>query len=289
MSNKIILTVAPTGNVPTREMNPNVPLTPQEIAAQIYECWSEGAAVAHIHTRDKNGLPTSDVAVNREILAELDKYPDCDIIRQLSTGGRAGKNYTERGQMLCLCPEMASLATGSSNFPTRGNFNDPETVSYLASEMRKYKIKPEIEVFDTAMLWSAFKLAEKGEVFTPLHINLVMGMNGSQPASEKALLYLYDHLPKDCTWGVTIIGKEHVKLSVIAMALGGHVRVGLEDNIFHVKGVLSTNLGLLRRMKQIALAIGRELATPAEARQMLGLPAKPMATKMKDQVAQAQE
>jgi 3-keto-5-aminohexanoate cleavage enzyme len=258
-------------------MNPNVPLTPREIAAQIYECWKEGAAVCHIHTRDKQGVPTSDVEVNREVLAELDKYPECDIIRQLSTGGRAGKNYMERGQMLCLAPEMASLATGSSNFPTRGNFNDPETISYLAGEMRKYKIKPEIEVFDTAMLWSAFKLAEKGEVSTPLHINLVMGMNGSQPASEKALLYLYDHLPKDCTWGVTIIGKEHVKLSVIAMALGGHVRVGLEDNIYHVKGVLSTNLGLLTRMKNIALAMGRDLATPAEARQMLGLAPKAFA------------
>ena len=111
--------------------------------------------------------------------------------------------------------------------------------------MRKYNIKPEIEVFDTAMLWSAFRLAEKGEISAPLHINLVMGMPGSQPASVKALLYLYDHLPKDCTWNVTIIGKEHLKLSVIAMALGGNVRVGLEDNIYHVKGVLATNLGLL--------------------------------------------
>ena len=278
MNNKIILTIAPTGNVPTREMNPNVPLTPQEIAAQIYECWQEGAAVAHIHSRDKNGRPTSDVAVHREIQAELDKYPDCDIIRQLSTGGRAGKDYRERGQMLCLAPEMASLATGSSNFPTICNFNDPETISYLAAEMRKYKIKPEIEVFDTAMLWSAFKLVEKGEIFAPLHINLVMGMNGSQPSSEKGLLYLCDYLPKNCTWGVTIIGKDHVKLSVIAMALGGNVRVGLEDNIYHSKGVLAANLGLFRRMKQIALAMGRELATPTEARQMLGLVRRNMQT-----------
>ena len=96
-----------------------MPLTPQEIAAQIYECWKEGAAICHIHTRDKKAVPTSDVEVNREVLAELDQYPDCDIIRQLSTGGRAGKNYMERGQMLCLSPEMASLATGSSNFPTQ--------------------------------------------------------------------------------------------------------------------------------------------------------------------------
>lgn len=278
MSDKIILTLAPTGNVPTREMNPSVPLTPREIAAQIYECWKEGAAVAHIHTRDKDGRPTSDIEVNREVLAELDRYPDCDIIRQVSTGGRAGKNYRERGQMLCLGPEMASLSTGSSNFPAMANFNDPETIAYLAGEMRKYKIKPEIEVFDTAMLWNAIKLADKGEIAAPLHINLVMGVPGSQPATEKALFYLYEQLPKECTWGVTIVGKEHVKLSVIATALGGHVRVGLEDNIYHSKGVLATNLGLLRRMKQIALAVGREPATPAEARRMLGLAPKTMAS-----------
>jgi 3-keto-5-aminohexanoate cleavage enzyme len=105
-----------------------------------------------------------------------------------------------------------------------------------------------------------------------------MGVPGSQPATEKALFYLYDHLPKDCTWGVTVVGREHVKLSVIATALGGHVRVGLEDNIFHSKGVLATNIGLLRRMKQIALAVGRELATPAEARKMLGLAPKAIAS-----------
>lgn len=274
LSNKVILTVAPTGNVPTREMTPHVPITPQEIAAEAYACWQEGAAVVHIHTRDKNGVPTSDVEVNREVMAELDKYPDCDIIRQVSTGGRAGKSYTERGQMMCLSPDMSSLATGSSNFPAKCNFNDPETVSFLAGEMIKYNVKPEIEVFDTAMIWNAIRLSEKGEVKTPLHFNFVLGVVGSQPATVEALMYNYQSLPKGCTWGVTIIGKNHVQLSTIAMALGGHVRVGIEDNIFYSKGVLATNLALLRRMKNIALAMGKEPATPAEARQILSLPTK---------------
>ena len=270
--NKVILTIAPTGNVPTKEMNPKVPLTPKEIAAQVYECWLEGAAVAHFHARDIDGVPTSDKSVYEEIMAEMDRYEDCDIIRQLSTGGRAGKSHIERGQMICLAPEMASLATGSSNFPTKGNFNDPETIAYLAGEMKKYNTKPEIEVFDTAMLWSALRSLDKGEIGGgPLHFNFVMGMPGSQPASAKALLYLYDHLPSNCTWGVTIIGKEHVPLSTIALALGGHVRIGLEDNVYHVKGELATNLGLLKRMKGIALAMGREIATPTEAREMLSL------------------
>lgn len=270
-SNKVILTVAPTGNVPTRKTNPNVPLEPAEIAQQIYACWQEGASVAHFHARDKEEIPTSDKDVYAEIMTEMDKYPDCDIIRQLSTGGRGGKTAQERGQMICLGEDMASLATGSSNFPTSGNYNDPQTVSYLASEMKKYGTKPEIEVFDTAMLWNAIRLIDSGEVDAPLHINLVMGMPGSQPASPDALLYLYNNLPENCTWGVSIIGKEHVALSTMALALGGNVRVGVEDNLYYTKGVLSTNLDLLKRMKNIALAMGKEIATPAEARQMLKL------------------
>ncbi|HWR28735.1 MAG TPA: 3-keto-5-aminohexanoate cleavage protein [Negativicutes bacterium] len=271
LSNKVILTIAPTGNVPTRKLTPHVPMTPKEIAAEAYACWKEGAAVVHIHTRDAEGLPTSDVEVNREVMRELDKYSDCDIIRQVSTGGRAGKNFTERGQMICLSPDMASLATGSSNFPAKGNYNDPETVSYLAAEMLNYNVKPEIEVFDTAMIWNAIRLADKGEIKTPLHFNLVLGVGGSQPATVDALMYCFQHLPAGCTWGVSAIGKDHVKLSTIALALGGNVRVGLEDNIYFSKGVLATNLSLLNRMKNIALAMGKEIATPAEAREILSL------------------
>jgi len=255
-------------------LTPHVPITPREIAAHVYDCWQEGAAVAHLHARDKEGNPTSDVEVNREILAELDKYPDCDIIRQVSTGGRAGKTYIDRGQMICLGPEMASLATGSSNFPAKGNYNDPQTIAYLAGEMRKYNVKPEIEVFDTAMIWNAVMMAEKGEIKTPLHFNLVLGVNGSQPSTVDALMYCYQHLPKDCTWGVSIIGKDHLKLSVIAMALGGNVRVGIEDNLYYSKGILATNVGLLKRMKDIALAMGKEIAAPAEARKIFGLTPK---------------
>ena len=268
---KLIITLAPTGNVPTKEMNPNVPLTPAEIAAQIYECWKEGAAVCHIHTRDKDGNPTSDVEVNRAAMAELDKYKDCDIIRQLSTGGRAGRTYQERGQMLCLSPDMASLATGSSNFPFIANLNDPTTISYLAGEMKKYGGKPEVEVFDSAMIDGALLLCEKGEISAPMHFNLVLGMRGSLPAREKTLFYLYESLLPKCTWGVSVIGKEHVKLSVIAMALGGHVRVGLEDNVYYSKGVLAANVTLVKRMVNIAKAIGREVATSAEAREILSL------------------
>ncbi len=273
-TNKVIITIAPTGNVPTRKSNPNVPITPEEIAKQVYDCFKEGASVAHFHARDNEENPTSDKDVYAKIMQEMDKYTDCNVIRQLSTGGRAGKSYTERGQMICLGQEMASLATGSSNFPTKGNYNDPETVSYLASEMKKYNTKPEIEVFDTAMLWNALRLVDSGEVAAPLHFNFVMGMPGSQPASPDALLYLYNNLPENCTWGVSIIGKDHVSLSTMALALGGNVRVGIEDNLYYSKGVLSTNVDLVKRIKNIALAMGKEIATPDEARQLLCLPVK---------------
>lgn len=274
LNNKVILTIAPTGNVPTRALTPHVPITPEEIAADAYACWQEGASVVHVHTRDAAGNPTSDVEVNRAVFAALDNYTDCDIIRQVSTGGRAGNDYKERGQMICLSPDMSSLATGSSNFPSKCNFNDPETVAYLAGEMRKYNVKPEVEVFDTAMIWNAIRLAEKGEIQGRLHFNLVLGVAGSQPASVDALMYCYKNLPKDCTWGVSAIGKNHVQLSTVALALGGHVRVGIEDNIYYSKGILATNVALVKRMKNIALAMGKEIATPAEAREILGLPAK---------------
>mgnify|MGYP005854681677 CR=1 FL=1 len=271
MENKVIITIAPTGNVPTKEMNPHLPVTPQEIADQIYECWQEGAAVAHIHARDKEGRPTSDVSVYREILERLREKKDCDIITQLSTGGRAGNSYLERGQMICLKPEMASLSTGSSNFPTKANLNDPETIFYLAEQMRTYGVKPEIEVFDTAMLANALQFVKQGVIDWPLQINLVIGVPVSQPAIFQNLFFLYHNLPQGVTWTVSAIGKDHVPLSTMALALGGNVRVGLEDNIYYSKGILATNVNLVRRIKNIALAMGKEIATPIEARQILGL------------------
>lgn len=274
MNKKVVITVAPTGNVPTKETNPHLPVTPQEIADDIYACWQEGAAVAHIHARDKEGKPTADVNVYREILACLAEKKDCDIITQLSTGARGGTTYLERGQMLSLGPEMASLATGSSNFPTKANLNDPETVAYLAGEMKKYGVKPEIEVFDTAMLDYAVYLADKGFIERPLQINLVLGVFGSQPATLKQLFFLYECLPEGVTWTISAIGRQHVALSTMALALGGSVRVGLEDNIYFSKGILTTNVELVRRIKNIALAMGREIATPDEAREMMGLKRK---------------
>jgi len=273
VSRNVIITIAPTGNVPTKQMTPNVPVTAAEISEQVYACWKEGAAVAHIHARNEEGLPTSDVGAYREIMLRLAEKRDCDIITQLSTGGRAGNSANERGQMICLAPEMASLATGSSNFPTKANLNDPDTISYLGGKMLKHNVKPEIEVFDAAMLFNAVHLAKKGLVAAPMQINLVLGVPGSLPATPANLFFLYQNLPEGCTWTITAIGRQHVELSAMALTLGGNVRVGIEDNVFfnYEKKTLATNVDLVRRIRDIALAMGYGIATPAEARAMLGL------------------
>jgi len=276
MSRKVIITIAPTGNVPTKEMTPHLPVTPQEMADQIYECFKEGASLAHIHARGEDKLPTTDVKVYEKILECLAEKKDCDIITQLSTGGRAGNSAVDRGQMLCLSPEMASLATGSSNFPAKANFNDPDTISHLSGEMLKYNVKPEIEVFDSAMLFNAVHLEKTGQIKGPLHISFVLGVPGSLPATAKNLFFLYENLPENCTWSVIAIGKRHVELSTMALALGGNVRVGLEDNVYYdyANKTLATNVEHVRRMKNIILAMGLEVATPSEAREMLSLPQK---------------
>lgn len=267
---KLIITVAPTGNVPTREMTPHVPLTPEAIANNALECYRAGASVCHIHARDDEGKPTHLRNYFEAIFKAMDAT-GCPIIRQISTGARAGKTLEDRVQPLELNPASASLSTGSSNFPNSANVNDPPLVRFLAKTMLERNIKPEIEVFDTAMIQNALDFRKEGLLKDPLQFNLVMGVKGSQPATAKQLFHLVESLPPDCVWSVSVVGAAHVPLSTIALALGGHVRVGLEDNVYYSKGVLATNLSLVKRIVDIAKAFGREIATPEDAKRILGL------------------
>ncbi|MEW6661673.1 MAG: 3-keto-5-aminohexanoate cleavage protein [Bacillota bacterium] len=267
---KLIITIAPTGNVPTREMTPHVPVTPEEIVRDIYDCYNAGAAVAHIHARDEEYRPTPRVDVFAAILQGL-KATGIPIIRQLSTGGRHGKTLEERSQNLTLNPEMASLSTGSTNFPNMAYVNAPDLIEHLAQMMKDRNIKPEIEVFDTAMINNAVLLAQRGLIREPLQFNFVMGIKGALPATPKNLMHLVESIPAGCPWTVSIIGPQHVALSTMALAMGGHVRVGIEDNIYFAKGELATNVRLVERIVAIAKAVGREIATPDEARAILGL------------------
>lgn len=267
---KLIITLAPTGNVPTREMTPHVPLTPAEIAADALVCFQAGASVCHIHARDAEGKPTHLKDNFAEIIRAIDAT-GCPIIRQISTGARAGKTPEDRAQALALTPASASLSTGSSNFPNAANVNDPPLVRFLAKTMLERNIKPELEIFDTAMIQNALDLKKEGLLKDPLQFNLVMGVKGSQPATAKNLFHLIESLPPDCVWSVSIIGPAHVPLSTVALALGGHVRVGLEDNVYYAKGQLATNVDLVKRIAAIAKAFGREIATVEDTRRILGL------------------
>lgn len=266
---KLIVTVAPTGNVPTRETNPLLPVTPDEIAEEAYRCCQAGAAIVHIHARDQNAKPTADPQVFKTIMEKVRQK--CDIIIQLSTGARAGKTAVERGACIDLRPEMVSLATGSSNFARSVNYNPPDLIKDLAIRMTDNGVKPEVEVFDLSALEYAVYLAGKGVLKEPMHINLVFDVPGSMRGTPRNLFFLAENLPAGCTWSVTSIGRSHRQLSALALVLGGHVRTGIEDGPIIEEDKPLSNVELVQRVVKLAAAYGREVATPAEARSMLGL------------------
>lgn len=267
---KLMITIAPTGNVPTKAMTPHVPVTAKQIAEDIAACYEKGARVAHIHARDVEEKPTTELEIFEDIVKALDAT-ECPIVRQISTGARGGKSGEARAASLVLNPDSASLATGSSNFPTSVNANDPELIEYMAKMMLAKNIKPEIEVFDVAMIENALALQKKGLLKGPLLFNLVLGVKGSLPATPKNLFFLVDSLPSDAVWSVSAIGQKHVELSTIAIALGGHVRVGIEDNVYFEKGVLATNEMLVERIAGIAKAVSRKLASVEDVRRIWGV------------------
>ncbi|QEK13228.1 3-keto-5-aminohexanoate cleavage protein [Crassaminicella thermophila] len=269
---KLIITLAHTGNVPTKELNPNTPITIDEIVEDIKACRELGASVAHIHVRDEEGKPTSDRALFKQVLDRLDAER-VDIIKQVSTGARGGENTIAwRGQMLDLKnAEMASLSTGSSNFPTSVNANSPDLIEALAKKMYDNGIKPEIEAFDVGMIDNAKRLLKKGILKGPLHFNLVMNVPGAIAGNPKNLLHMVEILPEGSTFNVSGIGSSQVPMLTMAILLGGHVRTGLEDVIKYDKKTLASNAMLVERVVRIAKELGREIATPDEARKILGL------------------
>lgn len=268
--NKLIITVAPVGSVPKKKNTPYVPISPDEISKDVYECYEAGAAVAHVHARDKNEMTVHEIEIFRDIHNKIkEKAPN--MIVQISTGGRAGLTFESRGKPLELNPEMASLTTGSCNFPKIVYENSPELVERLALEMHKRKIKPELEIFDTSMIPSALDLYKKSLVQKPLYFNFVMGLKGGQPATARQLTHLLTMIPKDSVWNISGVGRAQIFTTFLGIALGGHVRVGLEDNIYYHKGKLARNVDLVKRVVRLAKEFGREVASPDEAREILGL------------------
>ncbi len=266
----LIITAALTGSVPTKQMNALLPVTPAEIAASAERCREVGASIVHIHARDEAGRPTLDPAVFARIHSLISERSD--LIVQVSTGGRAGVDPEARAAAVRLIhPEMASLTTGSTNFPDQVYANPPELIEYLAAAMVESGTKPEMEIFDAGMIANAMALADKDLAVPPLHFDFVLGSRGSLPATAKNLLFLSESIPSGASWTVAGLGRWQLPMAALAIVMGGHVRVGLEDNLYYRKGELASNEQLVARVVRLAEELGRSVATPDEARAILRL------------------
>ncbi|MHA1151348.1 MAG: 3-keto-5-aminohexanoate cleavage protein [Alphaproteobacteria bacterium] len=273
MTQPCIITVAITGAVPHKKDNPAVPVTPAEQIESTHEAFEAGASLVHVHVREKDETSSSDPALFAEVQDGVRKHCPGMIV-QFSTGGR-GRELSERGAMLDLDPEMASLATGSVNFPTSVYSNPPDFVEDLARTMRDRGIKPEIEIFDLAMLYNAARLVDKGLLEAPAHVQFVLGIPNAMPARRSILDFLLSELDDvlpGATWTAAGVARHQFEVNKWCLELGGHCRTGLEDNIkFDRDRLAASNAELVARITEVCGAYGRHPASPAEARELLGI------------------
>ena len=270
---KVIITAAITGSRIMRETAPYIPITPEEIVQSAVECWDAGASIVHIHVRDpETGLGTQDMGLFRQVVEPLRERTD--LVLCLTTSGIPGRNLPieERLGPLDLEPELASLDAGSINLGESVFINSREFLEAAANGMKEKGVKPELEIFDVGMMVTCLRMRDQGFLQEPLHFQFVLGTPWGSPATPKAFLHMWDYLPEDATWSTIGIGKGHLPMAMMALIMGGHIRVGMEDNIYYQKGVLAkTNAQFVERMVRIAGEYGREVATPGEAREILGL------------------
>src|SRR3954451_23172322 len=274
MSEPCIITVAIPGSLPRKKDNPAVPITVPEQIESTQAAFEAGATLAHLHVRNEDETPTSDPEKFARLLEGLRRH--CPgMILQVSTGGRSGAGR-ERGGMLPLRPDMASLATGSCNFPTRVYENSPDLIDWLAAEMLRHGVKPEVEAFDLSMVFKAAEMEREGKIKGPLHVQFVMGVKNAMPVDREVLEFYVRTLKRlapDATWTGAGIGRDQATLVRWSAELGGHCRTGLEDNVRLDKETLApSNAALVRQAAEICAEFGRRPATPAEARQLLKLP-----------------
>jgi 3-keto-5-aminohexanoate cleavage enzyme len=267
-----ILTAAICGAETTREMTPHLPVTAEELAAEAVKCREAGASVIHLHVRRPDGTPTQDRALFQQALDAIRSR--CDVIVQTSTGGAVGMSADERAQPLeCTPPpEMATLNAGSLNFGDDVFLNPFPLVREFARRMREKRVAYELECYDVGHVEACLRLAEEGVIEMPAHFDFVMGVRGGIQASEENLRFLISKLPKGSTFNVAGIGRHQLPMAELSLRLGGHARCGLEDNIYLRKGVLAKgSFELVAAVAELAQKAGREVATPAQARQILRL------------------
>ncbi len=267
---KLIITAAICGAEVTKDNNPNVPYTVEEIGREAEAAYKAGASIIHLHVRYDDGTPTQDKERFRECIEEIKKRCP-DVIIQPSTGGAVGMSDEERLQPVELLPEMATLDCGTLNFGGDEIFvNTENTIKNFGKIMIEKGVKPEVEVFDKGMVDYAIKYAKKGYILEPMHFDFVLGVQ--MAATARDLSFMVDSIPKGSTWTVAGVGRHEMPMAAMGIAMGGHVRVGFEDNVYLSKGVLAKSNGeLVEKVVRMANELGREIATPNEAREILGL------------------
>lgn len=280
LNNKVIITAALTG-----AMTPagySIPETPEQIAEDAYACWKAGAAIVHIHTRAEDGLGAMNTAAFAEIVERIRAKKDCDVVINCTSSGASPQHpATDKERYLhhMTVPgiEMGSYDAGSFNWMPAGVFmNTPQFLQELGDAYMEKGIKPEIEIFDAGMLSVAEYFVKKGHLSTPCHYQFCLGVLGGMPATVENLLYLKNHIPAGSTWSAFGVGAGHLPIMYAALALGGHLRVGLEDNVVYGKDengnkIMATNVMLVERAVNAVKVFGKTPATASEARQILGI------------------
>ncbi len=274
MTKPCIICVAITGSLPKKANNPAVPITVSEQVESTHEAFEAGATIMHAHVRNDDETPSSDPEKFARLKEGVERHCPGMIV-QFSTGGRSGAGQA-RGGMLPLRPDMASLSVGSNNFPTRVYENPPDLVDWLASEMKQYDVKPEIEAFDLSHIFQAAKLYSEGKIAAKPYVQFVMGVQNAMPVDGVVFDFYVQTVKRlfgdDAPWCAAGIGRHQVTLNEWAIAAGGHARTGLEDNVRIDKDRLApSNAALVRRTAEICAANNRPVASPAKARALLGL------------------
>jgi Uncharacterized conserved protein len=271
---KTIITVATTGAWPTKKNNPNIPMTPDEIASDVYECWKAGAAICHLHMRDDQGNGTMDTERFIETVNLIKANKDCDILINCTTSGDLNAtDETRQAHLKAIKPELASYDCGSMNWMHNSLFvNHPKFLEDLGYTMQACGVKPEIEIFDAGMIYNSIYYLKKGVLKAPCHYQFVLGAAGGTTATVENLVYLKSQIPEGSTWAALGIGQGHIPIMLAAIAMDGHLRVGMEDNILFAPGELAkSNAQLVSRAADLIRVAGNEVATPEEAREILSI------------------
>lgn len=268
----LIISAALTGSWPTKEQNPNLPVTEEEIAEAAIEAAAAGAAIVHLHVRNEQGKVTCDPARYAKA-RDLIRGAGCDVIINMSTGGGAGQTTDEqRAEPVTLSPELASFDCGSLNFGKGVFINSPSFLTELAASMKHYGVRPEIECFEPGHVANGLRFIADNAIDPPYWFQMVLGVRGGAPGTIQQLVHMVQMLPQGAIWSACGIGRAQLPLGVAALTMGGHVRTGLEDNLWYHKGELAqSNAQLVARLARIAGELGRPLASPAQTREMLGI------------------